>query len=51
MSKFFILSYKQITTGGGMPITNNKKFMIKLKTKAFGIDKDIKYRKSLVIMM
>lgn len=38
---------KQITTGeGGMLITNNKKFYMKIKKlKAFGIDKDIKERK------
>lgn len=38
---------KQITTGeGGMLITNNKKFFLKIKKlKAFGIDKDIKDRK------
>ena len=42
---FFILSYKQITTGeGGVVITNNKIFIIKLKLKA-GIDKAIKDRK------
>ena len=38
---------KQITTGeGGMLITNNRKFYMKIKKlKAFGIDKDIKDRK------
>ncbi len=38
---------KQITTGeGGALITNDKKFYEKVrKLKAFGIDKDIKYRK------
>ena len=38
---------KQITTGeGGMLITNNKKYFLKLKKlKQFGIDKDIKDRK------
>lgn len=38
---------KQITTGeGGMVVTNDKKFFLKIKKlKAFGIDKDIKDRK------
>ena len=38
---------KQITTGeGGMLVTNNKKFYMKIKKlKAFGIDKEIKDRK------
>ena len=38
---------KQITTGeGGMVVTNDKKFFLKVKKlKAFGIDKDIKDRK------
>lgn len=38
---------KQITTGeGGMVVTNDKKFFLKIqKLKAFGIDKDIKDRK------
>ena len=38
---------KQITTGeGGMLVTNDKKFYMKIKKlKAFGIDKDIKDRK------
>ena len=43
---------KQITTERGAIITNNFNFYKRLKKlKAFGIDKDIKEKKKLAIMM